>query len=123
MLALILIQVLGLALLTPLAEISPIGDLSIAQTVIGSGGAFAIIGLVEMTKRTVLGLVSEDLWGRLIPGLTLLLGAIWNVIVANVLFSMGLSVTWNGWILAYLTVLAALSAMGLYSGTKASIGR
>ncbi len=93
-------------------------DLNVAQTLLGGGGAVVLVGLVELCKRTTAGLVADAWWDRLIPTLTLALAAGWNLIVANTLASLGQPVTFNGWILGYLTVLAALSAMGLYSGAK-----
>ncbi len=98
-------------------------DFGVLQTLLGSGGAVVIVGLVQLVKTTVTGLVPEEWQGRAVPLLSLVLAAGWNVIVANALSSLGQAVTFNGWVLAYLTIVAGLAANGLYSSGKTLAGR
>lgn len=96
-------------------------DLSAAQMLLGTGGAVIIVGLVQYLKPIWTGLVLPEWESRSIPILTLLLSAVWQVVIVNVLSSMGTAVTFNGWILAFLTVVCALSAAGFYGNVKTAV--
>jgi hypothetical protein len=97
-------------------------DLGALQTFLGTGGGIIVAALVEAIKRTILGIVPDEWWNRAIPLLCFILAAVLNVVVANGLRSTGQSVTFNGWVLAFYTIMAGLSAMGLYSGQKSVRG-
>jgi hypothetical protein len=98
-----------------------VDDLSAAQMLLGSAGSVVIVGLLQYLKPIWAGLVTSEWENRGIPILTFLLAAIWQVIVVNVLRSMSVNVTFNGWILVYLTIICALSASGLFSSSKAIV--
>jgi hypothetical protein len=96
-------------------------DLSAAQMLLGSAGSVVIVGLIQYLKPIWAGLVVPEWENRGIPVLTLVLAAVWQIIIVNVLRSMTVQVTFNGWILLYLTILCALSASGLFSSTKTMV--
>lgn len=84
------------------------------STLAGLGGAFVVIALVEVIKRTLA--LADGVWQRVVPGLSLLVGIAWNLLVV-----VYLQTPWRWVDVVVLGISAGLMAMGLWSGTKSTL--
>lgn len=86
-----------------------------AQVYLGVGGAFAVVALVEVIKRTLVP--PDSLWSRVVPGLSILVGIAWQVLVLRLVAAP--DQRWE--MVLFLGIAAGLSASGLWSGGKATV--
>ena len=84
---------------------------------VGLGGVFVVVGLVEMLKHVLR--LPEELEPRVLPLFALTLGVVWNALLLR---QIGAADTRWETILVY-GLAAGLGSMGLWSGAKAAIGR